>query len=63
MTQNELLHELSKLNHIEKLRVVQYLINEMAVEEESLLKSGVTYEAWSPFDSAGAAQTLQAMLD
>ena len=63
MVPNELLSELQKLNRADKLRVVQFLVDALAVEEETLLASGMQYEVWSPYDAPCAAQTLLAMLD
>ena len=59
----ELLTELHKLNRADKLRVVQILVNELAVEEEALLAAGTHYEVWSPYDAPDAAQTLLKMLE
>jgi hypothetical protein len=63
MLPNDLLTELHKLNRSDKLRVVQILVNELAVEEEATLVSGAHYEVWSPYDAPGAAQTLLKMLE
>ncbi len=63
MLSNELLTELHKLNRADKLRAVQFLVHELAVEEEALLAPGMHYEVWSPYDAAGAAQTLLTMLE
>jgi hypothetical protein len=62
MLSDELLDELHRLNRTEKLRVIQLLANELA-EEEALLISGGQYEIWSPYDAAGAAESLMKMLE
>lgn len=58
MLSDHLLSELHQLSQAEKLRVVQILVNELAMESdtpnqsvESLLKPGIVHEIWSPYDS------------
>ncbi len=64
MTVVELLPQLQALPRGEKLRVVQYLVGEIAREEElQPLVAGAAYEIWSPFGAAEAAVTLQSLLD
>jgi hypothetical protein len=66
MLSEQLLSELHKLNRTEKLRVVQILVNELAVDEsapEVLIQAGAQYEVWSPYDAFEAAHILQDMLD
>lgn len=53
----ELLTELQSLSRADKLRAVQFLVNELAVEEEALMAPGAHYEIWSPYDAPAAAQT------
>ena len=62
MVSNELLSELHKLSRADKLRVMQVLIEEMALEELGMV-SGTHYEVWSPYDAAGAAVKLMKMLE
>ncbi len=62
MLSTELLTELHSLSRAEKLRAVQFLVNELAVEEESLMAPGTYYEVWSPYDAPAAAQTLLDLL-
>jgi hypothetical protein len=62
MLTHELLNELHKLNRADKLRVVQLLVNELADGQTSLLKEGVEYEIWSPYDAYEAADTLLKLL-
>jgi hypothetical protein len=63
MLYDQLLNEIHKLNRMDKLRIIQALANDLAVEEETLLKSGAHYEVWSPFDAAGAAEALGKLLE
>ena len=44
MLSGQLLSELTKLNRTEKLRIVQLLVNELALEEMSVLQIGPQYE-------------------
>lgn len=53
--------ELEKLSRVEKLRVVQMLVEQLA-EEEELLTSR-EYEVWSPFEAPEAAAILMNMLE
>ena len=60
----ELLPKLQALPRGEKLRVVEFLVGEIAREEDlQPLVSGAAYQIWSPFDSSEAAATLQSLLE
>ena len=61
MTVSELLPTLSDLNRGDKLRVVQYLVTELAKEEDALLPEG-SHTLWSPYDAVDAADALLAAL-
>ena len=63
MVSPELINELHQLSPADKLRVVQLLVNELAVPDIQELFPNHSYEIWSPYDSAGAAVKLQQMLD
>ena len=63
MVSNQLLDELHKLNRVEKLKVVQLLINELAEQEAEPVVLDAYYEVWSPHDAPGAAQTLLELLE
>ena len=64
MTSLELLPELQVLPRVEKLRVVQFLIGELAREEElHPFSTNAAYSVWSPYDASEAAATLQHMLE
>jgi hypothetical protein len=61
MISDRLLEELQKLNRVDKLRVIQMLVNQIT-EEEAIL-TGTEYEVWSPYDAPGAAAILMEMLE
>ena len=66
MLNEQLLTELHKLDRTQKLSVVQLLVNDLASDEALLAETfppGAVYEVWSPYDSAEAAQQMQAILD
>jgi hypothetical protein len=64
MTIVELLPQLQALPRIEKLRIVQFLIGEIAREEAlQPLIPGADYTIWSPYDAYEAATTLQDLLE
>ncbi|MBI5668942.1 MAG: hypothetical protein HZC41_13125 [Chloroflexi bacterium] len=44
MLSEQLVEQLHRLNRAEKLRAVQLLVNDLAAEEESLLKPGAVYD-------------------
>lgn len=60
----ELLPTLRKLPRSEKLKVMQFLLAELAQEEEEpSLQPGATYWIWSPFNTHTAAHQLSALLE
>jgi len=61
MISEHLIEELRQLNRVEKLRVIQMLVNQITQEEEIL--TGTEYEVWSPYDAPGAAAILMEMLE
>ena len=64
MTIVELLPQLQALPRGEKLRAVQFLIGEIAREEElQPLVADAVYPVWSPFHASEAAATLQDLLE
>jgi len=58
----ELLNTLHKLNRADKLHIMQFLVSELAQEEADLLKAGMAYPIWSPYDAFEAAQTMLEVL-
>ena len=64
MSYSELLPTLQTLSRADKLKVMQFLVQELAAEEEALsLQPGATYSVWSPYNSHDAAQKLAALLE
>lgn len=60
----ELLSTLQMLSRADKLKVMQFLVQELAAEEEALLlQSGAKYSVWSPYNSHDAAQKLADLLE
>lgn len=58
MIPDQLLLELQKLNRVDKLRVVQMLVNELALEEGVVLPADVEYPVYTPYGNESAAQVL-----
>ncbi len=54
----ELLPTLRELDRSDKLRAMQFLVSELAREENALLNVGESYPIWSPYNSFGAANTI-----
>lgn len=64
MSYSELLSTLQTLSRADKLKVMQFLVQALAAEEEALLlQPGTTYSVWSPYNSHDAAQKLAALLE
>jgi hypothetical protein len=63
MTIAELLPTLRNLPRADKLKVMQFLVAELAKEEEPSLQPEATYLLWSPLNSHEAAQKLAQLLD
>lgn len=63
MLSNQLLDELHKLSRADKLRVVQALVNDLAVEEEATFRPGVEYPIYTPYGNEAAAVILEKMLE
>jgi hypothetical protein len=59
MISDHLIEELRQPNCIEKLRVIQMLVNQIAEE----VLTSTEYEVWSPYDAPGAAAILTEMLE
>ncbi len=58
MTLTDVLSALKELSHRDKLRAVQFLVFEIAKEEDAVLSPGAAYPIWSPYNSFEAANTL-----
>ncbi len=63
MTKADLFPALKDLPRAEKLKVMQFLIAELAKEEEPTLQAGATYSLWSPLNSHEAAHKLSQLLE
>jgi len=63
MLSENLIHELRKLNRTDKLHAMQVLVTELAVEEDTLLMPGATYELLTPYGNEAAAQVLAEFLE
>jgi len=57
MQLSELLPNLRELDRPDKLRAMQFLVSELAKEEDILL-NGQSYPVWSPYNSFDAANIL-----
>jgi hypothetical protein len=63
MTLAELFPTLRNLPRADKLKIMQFLIAELAQEEEPDLQHGATYAVWSPLNSHEAAHKLAQLLE
>lgn len=63
MTTADLFPTLRGLPRVEKLKIMQFLIAELAKEEEPTLQAGATYSLWSPLNSHDAAHKLSQLLE
>lgn len=62
MNITELLPQLRKLNRADKLYVMQFLVSELAQEETDLLRPGLSYPVWSPYNATEAANMMLKVL-
>ena len=62
MIATTILTELQQLDRSDKLRVMQFLVAELAKDEGIVLKAGIEYSVWSPFNAFEAAHTLTELL-
>jgi hypothetical protein len=62
MSVTELLPTLRELSRADKLRVMHFLVEELARAEDALLTPGASYPVWSPYDAHEAAKTLLGVL-
>jgi hypothetical protein len=63
MPLTELLPILQELSRADKLRVLQFLVLELAKEEGALLTPEVSYPIWSPYEAFDAAAVLLNVLE
>jgi len=60
----ELWPRLKELSRMDKLRVMHFLLLELAGEESAvLLEDGASNPVWSPYEAFDAADTLVAVLE
>lgn len=63
MTLEELFPALRQLDRADKLRATQFLVFELAKEENALLMPEAAYPVWTPYQAFDAAQTLLDVLE
>ena len=64
MSLTEVLPVLHELKRADKLRVLQFLVIELAADEGvTLLEAGKSYPVWTPFNSFSAAKVLLETLE
>jgi hypothetical protein len=64
MIVTDLLPMLQSLSRAEKLRIMQFLVSELAKEENvTPLENGTVYRVWSPYGSHEAAHKLAQLLE
>lgn len=64
MSNPELLTQLGQLPRAEKLQALQFLMTELAKEEDlKPLENGGSYRTWSPYDYGDASQKLMSLLE
>jgi hypothetical protein len=63
MTASDLFPTLRSLSRADKLRVMQFLVAELAREEKPTLQIGATYSVWSPLNSHEASHKLAQLLE
>lgn len=63
MNETELFATLKNLSRADKLRIMQFLVLELAKEENISLQPGATYSIWSPYNSHEAAHKLADLLE
>ncbi|MBW4692973.1 MAG: hypothetical protein KME27_14560 [Lyngbya sp. HA4199-MV5] len=63
MTTADLFPTLKNLSCADKLQVMQFLIAELANEEDPNLQAGATYSLWLPLNSHEAAHKLGKLLE
>jgi hypothetical protein len=58
MSLAELIPEAKSLSRVEKLRLIQLLAEELAVDEGTDIKPNETYTVWSPDSAFNAADVM-----
>ncbi len=64
MVLSEILPEVRSLSRIEKIQLVQVLVQDLERDESGLIEPGRSYPIWSPDSAFNAAEVmLQALAD
>lgn len=58
MLSDNLVQELRRLTHAEKLRAMQLLVSELVSEDSATLQAGMEYPIFTPLGNEEAAKTL-----
>ena len=58
MTIEQIIPELKKLSHTDKLLAMQVLLQELVAEESHILIPNMTYEIYTPYGNEEAAEVL-----
>ena len=62
MTMTELMPLLRQLSRAEKLHVMQCLVSDLTQDESELIRQGMSYPVWSPYDAFDSADTMLKVL-
>jgi hypothetical protein len=62
MSLAELIPTLRELSRADKLRAMQFLLQELARGEDAVLAPDASFPVWSPYAAGDAAETLLSML-
>jgi hypothetical protein len=63
MSLAEMLPEVQRLSRLDKIRLIQFLAQELEGDEEGLIEAGRSYPIWSPDRAFTAAAALLQALD
>jgi hypothetical protein len=63
MSLSEMLSEVQSLNRLEKIRLIEFLAQELERDETSLMELGRSYPLWSPDRAFSAAAALLETLE
>jgi hypothetical protein len=63
MSLSDVLPDVQSLSRQDKLLLIRFLADELAVQEKALIEPGRSYPVWSPDSAFGAAETLMQALN
>lgn len=63
MSLAEVLPEVQSLSRLDKIRLIQFLAQELEQDESDLIEAGRSYPIWSPERAFAAAATLLQALE